>query len=64
MQIFVRCLSGKTISVEVFDSETVLCVKAKLQDNEGISRDLQRLIFAGKMFLKFHLFYVNNVINE
>ena len=48
MQLFVKTLTGKTVSIEIEEGESIEDDKAKIAEKEGIPPEQQRIIFGGQ----------------
>ena len=64
MQIFVKLATGKTITLDVEPNDTIEAVKYKIQDKEGVSAEMQILVFAGKFLNKRCTLSLYNIQKE
>ena len=64
MPIFVKTLTGKTLTIKVEPSDTILVLKEMIQEKEGFPADQQRLFFAGKELKDQYTLSNYNIQNE
>ena len=64
MQVFVKTISGKYITLDILPETTVLALKQQVYNKEGIPVDAQIFVFAGKSLQDEHLLSEYGVMQE
>jgi hypothetical protein len=64
MQIFIKLLAGKTVTLEVAHTDTAATVKARIEQVEGIAAHQQRLVFGGKQIEDHHTLQQCNILKD
>jgi ubiquitin C len=64
MQILIKTLAGKSITLDVDRLDSIASLKAKIEHEEGIAPDLQRLSFAGRQLADERTLADYNILDE
>ncbi len=64
MQIFVKLLSGKTVTLDVLKTDTIALLKQKIQAQVGVQASEQRLLYSGNILENDHILADDDIPNE